>query len=89
MAVKTVNDTAESDGYVPILLVFGAYSRISADSPSSPTVTQRAEAIRKTMAEVCKLTASRDVKAALRARNGPDQTLSNTNELLLQSEVRV
>jgi hypothetical protein len=89
MAVKAVNDTAGSDGYMPTLLVFGAYPRISADSPFSPTVTQRAEAIRKTTAEVRKLTASRDVKAALRARNGPDQTLSNTNELPLQSEVRV
>jgi hypothetical protein len=89
MTVKAVNDTAGPDGYVPTLLVFEAYPRISADSPPSPTITQRAEAIRKAMAEVRKLTASRDVKAALRARNGPDQTLSNTNKLLLQSEVRV
>jgi hypothetical protein len=89
MAVKAVNDTAGPDGYMPTLLVFGAYPRISADSPPSPTVTQRAEAIRKAMAEVRKLTALRDVKAALRARNGPDQTLSNTNKLPLQSEMRV
>jgi hypothetical protein len=89
MVVKAVNDTAGSDGYMPILLVFGAYPRIFADSPPSPIVTQRAEAIRKAVAKVRKLTASRNVKAALRARNGPDQTLSNTNELPLQSEVRV
>jgi hypothetical protein len=89
MAVKTVNDIAGPDGYMPTLLVFGAYPRISANLPLSPTVTQRAEAIRKAMAKVRKLIASRDVKAALRARNGPDQTLSNTNELPLQSEVRV
>jgi hypothetical protein len=72
MAVKTVNDTAGPDGYVPTLLVFEAYPRISADSPPSPIVTQRAEAIRKAIAEVRKLTASRNVKAALRARNEPD-----------------
>jgi hypothetical protein len=32
MIVKAVNDTAGPDGLIPILLVFGAYSRISHNS---------------------------------------------------------
>ncbi|KAF1934529.1 hypothetical protein EJ02DRAFT_471813, partial [Clathrospora elynae] len=38
MAVKAVNDTAGPDGLVPTLLVFGAYPRISMDSPPSPSM---------------------------------------------------
>jgi hypothetical protein len=59
MAVKAVNNTAGPDGLVLILLVFEAYPRISHNSPFSPTITKRAKAIRKAMAEVRKLTASR------------------------------
>ncbi|KAI1003561.1 hypothetical protein K3495_g4649 [Podosphaera aphanis] len=34
-AVKTINDTAGHEGLVPTLLVFGAYPRVTADSPPS------------------------------------------------------
>lgn len=33
MAIKAVNDTAGRDGLVPTLLVFGAYSPMTEDSP--------------------------------------------------------
>jgi hypothetical protein len=89
MAVKAVNDTTGSDGLVLILLVFGAYPRISHNSPPSPTIIKRAEAIRKAMAEVRKLTAFRQVSAALNARNGPDPAARDPIKLPLQSEVRV
>ena len=59
MAVKAVNDSAGPDGLVPTLLVFGAYPRMTDDSPPSPSVVQRAEAIRKATKEVRRLYATR------------------------------
>ena len=72
MAVKTINDSAGPDGLVPTLLVFGAYPRMTEDSPPSLSTQQHAEAIRKAMKEVRCLHATRQVNDALRIRNGPD-----------------
>lgn len=71
MAVKAVNDTAGYDGIVPTLLVFGAFPRISELDPPAPSIAKRAAALKKAMIEVSKLRASRQVKDALRTRNGP------------------
>jgi len=87
MAVKAVNDSAGPDGLVPTLLVFGAYPRMTDDSPPSPSVVQRAEAICKATKEVRRLYATRQVNDALGMRNGPNT--STTLDLPLQSEVRV
>jgi len=55
MAFKAINDTAGLGGLVPTLLVFGAYPRmVELDAPS-PSVTQRATAIKKAMVEIQKL----------------------------------
>jgi hypothetical protein len=89
MAVKAVNDTAGPDGLILILLVFGAYPRISHNLPPSPTIIKRAKAIRKTMAEVRKLTAFRQISAALNARNGFDPVARDPMKLPLQSEICV
>ena len=64
MAVKAVNDTAGQDGLVPTLLVFGAYPRMTPDSPT-PTIVERAKSIKKAMAEVAKLYAHRQVSEAI------------------------
>ncbi|KAF1937413.1 hypothetical protein EJ02DRAFT_310380, partial [Clathrospora elynae] len=66
------------------LLVFGAYPRISMDSPPSPSMTHRAEAIQKAMKALRRAAAKRTVSNALNTRNGPttDEVLS----LPLQSE---
>ncbi|KAI0995259.1 hypothetical protein K3495_g12922 [Podosphaera aphanis] len=72
MAVKAVNDTAGPDGLVPRLLVFGAYPRMTQTSPPSIGLTQRAEAVKKAMAEIRKLKAKRQVEDALGMRNGPN-----------------
>jgi len=87
MAVKAVNDTAGPDGLVPTLLVFGAYPRVSMDSPPSPSTIRRAEAIQKAMKALRRAAAERAVNNALNTRNGPttDEMLS----LPLQSEVMV
>ena len=87
MAVKAINDSAGPDGLIPTLLVFGAYPRMTDESPPSPSITQRAEAIRKAMKELQRLQAARQINDALRMRNGPNT--SDTIDLPLQSEVRV
>ena len=66
MAVKAVNDTAGPDGLVLTLLVFGAYPRIAKLDPPAPSITERAMAIRKAMAEITKLRACKSVNNALR-----------------------
>ena len=49
MAVKIVNDTAELNDLVLILLVFGTYLRMSEMSLSSSSIVARVIVIRKTM----------------------------------------
>ena len=71
IAFKAINNTAGLDGLVPTLLVFGAYPRMVEFDAPSPTVTQRAAAIKKAMAEIQKLRAERQVQDALNTRNGP------------------
>ena len=87
MAVKAVNDTAGPDGLVPTLLVFGAYPRMTNLDPPAPSITVRATAIRKAMAEIAKLRARKSVSNALHHRNGPDTT--PVHDLPLNSEVLV
>jgi len=57
MAIKAVNDTAGPNRLVPTLLVYGAYLRISNLGPPAPSITERAAAIRKVIAEIAKLRA--------------------------------
>jgi hypothetical protein len=76
ITVKAINDSAGLDGIVLTLLVFGVYPRLTKDSPLSPSITERAEVINKTMKEVRRLYAKRQVKEALAIRNG-----LNTNKL--------
>jgi hypothetical protein len=57
MAVKAVNDTVGPDRLVLILLVYGAYPRISNLDPLIPFIIDRAVIIRKAMAEIVKLRA--------------------------------
>ena len=71
MAFKAINDTAGPDGIVPTLLVFGAYPRLVEGSAPSPTISQRALAMKKAMEEVRNLRAKRQVNDALQQRNGP------------------
>ena len=70
MAVKAVNDTAGPDGLVPTLLVFGAYPRISSESPPTTSMVKRSKAIQKATKALRKLTAERQVADALNTRNG-------------------
>ena len=87
MALKAVNDTAGPNGLVPTLLVFGAYPRITTESPPSPSTLKRGEAIRKAMIALRKAAADRQVTEALNTRNGP--STAEVLALPLQSEVSV
>jgi hypothetical protein len=87
MAIKALNDTAGVNGIVPTLLVFGAYPRINQDSPPSPDITRRAEAVRKAMKMLREIRAEIDVNRALNTRNGP--ATHDTLNLPLRSEVMV
>jgi hypothetical protein len=55
IAVKAVNDLAGPDGIMPTLLVFGAYPRMTKDSPLSSFITKQAKAIYKAIKEVRRL----------------------------------
>jgi hypothetical protein len=65
MAVKAVNNTAGPDGLVPTLLVFGAFPRMTELDAPTPSIVQRATAIRKAMNEVVRLRAKIQVNNAL------------------------
>jgi hypothetical protein len=52
MAVKAVNDSAELDGIVLMLLVFGLYPRMTEIDLLSPTITRRAKVIQAITKEV-------------------------------------
>ena len=71
MAFKALNDTTSLNSLVPILLVFGAYLQIAKLDIPSPTVTQRANIVKKAIAEIYKLYIERQVANILNMRNGP------------------
>jgi hypothetical protein len=87
IAVKAVNDTAGPNGFIPTLLMFGTYPRLSLSSPPFPSITARAAAVRKAMAEIRKLKAERQVAEAFATRNGP--SVAEVAQLPFQSKIRV
>lgn len=87
MAIKALNDTAGPNGLVPTLLVFGAYPRIATDSPPSPDLVARANAIRKAMKALQNERAKNNVNRALNTRNGPSS--HEVLQLPLNSEIMV
>jgi hypothetical protein len=52
ITIKAVNNTAGSNSIILILLVFGAYLRITKNSPTLLSITIRAEAIRKIIKKI-------------------------------------
>lgn len=93
MAQKAANDSAGPDGIIPTLLVFGAFPRLThLDSPA-PSVTKRAEVIRRATDEVRKLHAKQQVSDALNMRNCPrtkpiiDPPLNSELVVWLEKEV--
>jgi hypothetical protein len=69
MAVKAINNSAEPNGIVPTLLVFGAYSQLIKINPPSSLVTKRVEAIYIATKKVRRFYTKRQVKNVLAIRN--------------------
>ena len=74
MAFKALNDSAGPNGLVPTLLVFGAYLWLVNTDAFLPTVSQRANALKKAMEEIKKIWAKRQVVDALSTYNSPNTT---------------
>jgi hypothetical protein len=87
MTFKALNDSTEPNDLISTLLVFGAYSRMIEMNALSSTITQRFIAMRKTMNEVRKSIAARQVNDALNTRNDSFSIL--IHNLSLNSDVLV
>ena len=87
MAFKVVNDSVGPNGLVPILLVYRAYSCLAESDILSPSITQRAMAVKKAIEEVKKLYAKRQVTNILNICNRP--RINTIYDLLLNSPVLV
>jgi Zn/Cd-binding protein ZinT len=87
IAVKTINDSAGPDGIIPILLVFGAYPRMTNNSVLSPITTKRAKTIRKTSNEVRRYYTKQYIEDVFRIRNSPN--IITIFKLPIQSDIKV
>jgi hypothetical protein len=87
MTFKVINDSIELDELIFTLLVFDVYLRMIEMNVSSSTITQRAIAMKKTMKEVQKSIAIRQMNDALNTRN--DFIIILIHELLLNSLVLI
>jgi ABC-type bacteriocin/lantibiotic exporter with double-glycine peptidase domain len=74
IVIKVVNDSVGPDNIIPILLVFGAYLRITNNSLLLPITIKRAKTIRKTSNKIKKFYTKRYINNVLRIRNSPDIT---------------
>ena len=64
-------DIAGLHGLVPTLLVFGAYPRMTTESPSAFSMVKRSEATQKATKALRKLIAERQAAEALNTRDRP------------------
>ncbi|KAK3378750.1 hypothetical protein B0T24DRAFT_716467 [Lasiosphaeria ovina] len=86
MAIKALNNTAGLDGLVPTLLVFGAYPRINQDSPPSPKIAERAQAVRDIIIRV--QNGATRPKHAFYARRPEGHTIVIVPFLALQQDIK-
>ncbi len=87
MIVKAINDTADSDELMLILLIFGTYFRMHVMNSSASSITQRAMIIEKAMIEIRKFRAERQIVDVANIRN--DRIITSIHDLLLNSDVLV
>lgn len=65
MVFKAINDSISLNGFIFILLVFGAYLRMIESNALFSTITQRVVVMQKAVIEVRKIIVSKQVKNAL------------------------
>ena len=87
MAFKAINNLTRPDGLIPTLLVYRAYSQMSEFDVLSPTVIQRATAIKKTINKIHKLRVKCQVQDTLNMQNNPN--VNAVHKLALNSQVLV
>jgi hypothetical protein len=87
MTFKALNDSVELNELILTLLVFEAYSRMIEMNAFSSTIIQRSIAMRKTMNEVRKSIAARQMNDALNTRNDSFSILIHA--LSLNSDILV
>ncbi|EKD14167.1 polyprotein [Drepanopeziza brunnea f. sp. 'multigermtubi' MB_m1] len=87
MAIKAINDTAGPNSLVPTLLVFRTLPKLTEQDRPAASTQERAAAINKAMREVRKCHAAKQVKDALKRRNGP--ITEHTLDLPIGSRVLV
>jgi hypothetical protein len=87
IAMKAINDLVGPDGIIPILLVFGAYPRITNNSALFPITTKRTKAIRKASNEVRRYYIKQHIKDALRIRNSFNTIV--IFKLPIQSDIKI
>jgi Zn/Cd-binding protein ZinT len=87
IAVKTINDSAGPDGIILILLVFGAYPKMTNNSALSLITTKRTKAIRKASNKIRQYYTKQYMEDALRIRNNPDTIV--IFKLPIQSDIKV
>jgi hypothetical protein len=85
MTFKVINDSIELNDLISTLLVFDVYFRMIEMNASSSTIIQRAIAMKKTMNEMRKLHATRQINDALNIKNGSNSLIHNLslNSLVL------
>ena len=87
MVVKTVNNTADDNGLLLTLLMFGAYLHMQKFDPPSSTITQRADAIKKTMKKVRIAKTQKQISDALNIRN--KSITNHFHDLSLNSKILI
>ena len=89
MTIKAVNDTADANDLVFMLLVFYAYSRMHHLDFFASNIIQRVVAISKAMGEMKKIMTKKQIRDALNIKNGFGSIVSHFHDLSLNSEVLV
>jgi hypothetical protein len=87
ITIKTINDSAGPDSIILILLVFGAYPRITNNLAPVFIITKRIKTIRKTTKEIKCFYAERKITDVLVIRNSLNTV--PMLELHIQSDIRV
>ena len=87
MVIKAINDIIRSNGLIPMLLIFGAYLRITELDLSNLTIEQKATTIKKAIKKLRKIQAFKKINNALRTQNNLGTT--HVHDLSLNNPILV
>jgi hypothetical protein len=87
MIFKAINNTVGPDSLIPIVLVFGAYLRISLSNILPALIAKRSQIVKKIIIEVQRFHTARQVADAVKMKNSP--ITIHLHKLPLEHEVLV